>query len=52
MNEAEKGLISLEVGNIMISVAGNGNTTGIKTEKFGAVNTNSKILNISAKWQS
>ena len=48
VNEAEKGLISLEVGNIMISVAGNGNTTGIKTEKFGAVNTNSKILNISA----
>ena len=48
VNEAEKGLISLEVGNITISVAGNGNTTGIKTEKFGAVNTNSKILNISA----
>ena len=46
--EVEKGQISLNVKDIQISVSGDKEVSGIKTEKFGVVNTNSKTLVISS----
>ena len=43
---SEKGRISLKAEAIDIFATGNKDVNGIKTEKFGVVNTNSGILNI------